>query len=85
MSQFHDDVPGSDLAGYETVSDWLPHAAPFFQTKSAFDWFVRRHRRELVESGALIPREGRSGSLVLPDRMAKVVVAIHKRRALGKA
>jgi hypothetical protein len=40
------------------------HAGPFFETRSSLDWFIKRNRRELVEIGALIPREGRSGSLI---------------------
>ena len=75
-----------DLAGYTSVGDWLDRfAGPFFETRSSLDWFIKRHRRELVEAGALIPREGRSGSLVSIELFPKSVVAILKRRALEKA
>ena len=78
------DLP-ADLAGYTSVGDWLDrYAGPFFETRSALDWFVRRHRRELVEIGALIPREGRSGSLVSIEKFPKAVVAILRRRALDR-
>ena len=81
-----DEVPVADLAGYTTLADWLDRfAGPFFETRSSFDWFIKRHRRELVETGALIPREGRSGSLISIDEMPKAVVRILRRRALAKA
>jgi hypothetical protein len=83
MSQQHNG-PASELAGYTTVGDWLDHhAGPFFQTRSSFDWFIKRNRDELIELGALIPRGGRSGSLVSVERMPKAVISILKRKALG--
>ncbi len=75
-----------DLAGYTTVSDWLDHyAGPFFETRSSFDWFVKRHRDELVESDALIVRQGRAGSLVSKEKFPRAVVAILRREALHRA
>jgi hypothetical protein len=77
--------PASELAGYRTVGDWLDHyAGPFFSTRSSFEWLVKRNRDELVEVGALIPRQGRSGSLVSVERMPKAVLEILKRRALAE-
>jgi hypothetical protein len=77
--------PVPNLAGYMSVGDWLDrNAGAFFETRSSLDWFIKRHRRELVESGALIPREGRSGSLVDTEEFPKAVVRILRRRALGK-
>jgi hypothetical protein len=82
MSQEHNG-PASELAGYTTVGDWLDrYAGPFFPTRSSVDWFIKRNRRELVERGALIPREGRSGSLVSIERMPQALIEILKRRAL---
>ncbi len=67
--------PAVDLAGYTSVGDWLDrYAGPFFETRSSLDWFIKRNRRELVEDGALIPREGRSGSLVSIEGFPKAVV-----------
>jgi hypothetical protein len=81
-----DELGVADLAGYTTLGDWLDrHAGPFFATRSSLDWFIKRHRRELVEMGALIPREGRSGSLLSIAKFPKAVVDILRRRALGKA
>lgn len=76
----------SPLAGYMTLTEWVDrHAGPFFETKASVDWFVKRNRRELIEADALIPREGRAGSLVSLEKFPKIVVAIFKRRALEKA
>lgn len=74
-----------ELSGYTSVGDWLDrHAGPFFETRSSLDWFIKRNRRELVEIGALIPREGRSGSLVSVERFPRAVVNILRRRAISK-
>jgi hypothetical protein len=80
-------VQETALAGYATVGDWLDRGGggPFFQTRSSLDWFIKRNRRELVECGALIPREGRSGSLLSQDEFPKAVVRILKRRAIEKS
>ncbi|MBI3041554.1 MAG: hypothetical protein HYY78_01855 [Betaproteobacteria bacterium] len=80
------DAPAPDeLAGYINVADWLDrHAGPFFETRSSLDWFIKRNRLELVERGALLPREGRSGSLLSVEKFPKAVVEILRRRALDK-
>jgi len=68
------------LASYTTAGDWLDRdAGPFFETRSALDWFIKRHRAELIELGALITRAGRSGSLVHTEKFPRAVVAILKR------
>jgi hypothetical protein len=75
----------STLAGWMPTSEWaVAHAGRFFPTKASLDWFIKQHRRELIETDALIPREGRAGSLVSIDRFPKVALAIFKRRALEK-
>ena len=77
--------PASELAGYTTVGDWLDrYAGPFFSTRSSFDWFIKRHRAELIEREALIPRAGRSGSLISTEAFPKAVIAILKREAQEK-
>lgn len=86
MSQQQHNRPASELAGYTTVGDWLDrHAGPFFSTRSSFDWFVKRNRDELVDVGALIPRAGRSGSLLSIDKFPKAVLEILKREAQRRA
>lgn len=80
-----DEAQVAELTGYTSVGDWLDrHAGPFFETRSSLDWFIKRNRRELVETGALIPREGRSGSLVSIHEFPKAVISILRRRALSK-
>lgn len=75
----------SALAGYMTLGEWVDrHAGPFFESKSSVDWFVKRNRRELIEADALIPREGRAGSLVHLEKFPQAVLGILKRRALEK-
>lgn len=83
QSQQQAQVP--DLSGFTSVDVWLQkHAGPFFETRSALDWFIKRHRRELIESGALITRAGRSGSLVSIEEFPRSVITILKRRALER-
>lgn len=62
--------------------EWRRHEAPHvFPTKSSFEWFGRQHRQRLVNAGALLPRSGRAGSLVNPERMSAEVVAILAEQA----
>lgn len=85
MEQQQQQSAPSELAAYTSVGDWLDrHAGPFFETRSSLDWFIKRHRRELIEVGALIPREGRSGSLVSIEEFPRAVIKILRRRALEK-
>jgi hypothetical protein len=75
-----------DLQQYLPTGDWLDHHAnPFFLTRSALDWFIRHHREELVECGALITRAGRNGSLLHRERFPQAVVDIHRREAQERA
>lgn len=50
-----------------------------FPTHSSFEWFVRQHRQELIESGELIIRRGRAGALVGPN-FGQIAVAILQRQ-----
>jgi len=75
----------SELAEYDRVGDWFDqHRGVFFPTRSSLDWFIKQNRRELIEVGALLPREGRSGSLLEREKYPKAVITILRRRALGK-
>jgi hypothetical protein len=72
----------------ERASDWRPWMAwvdncarNLFATRAAFEWFLRRHRDELVASGQFIPRRGRGGALVGPE-IDRVVLDIIRREAL---
>jgi len=84
--QQQDTEPASALSDYTSAGNWLDHyAGPFFETRSSLDWFIKRNRRELVECGALLPREGRRGSLVSIGKFPQAVLSILRRRALEKA
>jgi hypothetical protein len=75
-----------DLQKYLPVGDWLDHHPnPFFPTRTSLDWFIKNHREELVELGALIPRAGRNGSLLEQELFPQVVVNIHRREAQERA
>lgn len=75
----------STLAGWMPLAEWVEtHGGAMFGTKASVDWFVKRNRRELIEADALLPREGRAGSLVSVEKFPQVVVGIFKRRALQK-
>ena len=80
-------APVSELDGYTSVGEWFDggHAGAFFPTRCSADWFIKNNRRELIEAGALIPRAGRSGSLIKSDKFGPVVIHILRRRALEKA
>ena len=72
----------ANLQNYTSVGVWLYRdAGPFFGSRSALVWFIKRNRAELIELGALIPRAGRSGSLVSTEKFPKAVVDILKRQA----
>lgn len=53
-----------------------------FPTVSAFEWFVRQHRAELIASGELIIRRGAGGTLVGPG-LGRLVVEIVRREQRG--
>jgi len=77
---------GQSLADYVTLADWLDNdAGPFFVTRSGVEWFIKRNRPELIASGALITRAGRSGSLVHRTKFPSSVIAIHRRMAEARA
>lgn len=56
-------------------------ASQVFPTKASWEWFGRQHRDRLVRSGALLPRWGRAGSLVDPERMSAEVLSILAEQA----
>lgn len=67
-------------ADFKKARDWVAkEGGEFFPTFSAFEWFVRRNRAELVASGEVIVRRGTGGTLVGPG-FGRVAVAIAQRR-----
>lgn len=64
------------LSDFTPWRHWVADAGgEVFKTHSAFEWFVRRHRARLVESGQFIQRSGSTGGLVGPD-IDRVVLEI---------
>ncbi|MCG6966260.1 MAG: hypothetical protein LJE59_07110 [Chromatiaceae bacterium] len=72
-------------ADFKKARDWVAeHGGPLFPSFSAFEWFVRSHRRQLIESGELIVRRGPGGTLVGPN-IGRVAVEIMQERQRGAA
>ncbi len=64
------------LLSFRPAREFIALDAPnVFPTQSSFEWFVRKHRARLVESGQLIVRTGSAGNLVGPD-IERVVLEI---------
>ena len=71
------------VADFRRAKEWRKErGGALFQTDSAFEWFVRGHRDELIGSGQYIVRNGPGGSLVGPHFDA-VVLAILRRESTG--
>lgn len=71
-----------DLSKYQSPEEWRErNGAGLFKTKSSLDWFIKTNRAELVNSGALIPRKGRAGSVVNMEVMGVTVETILTRTA----
>ncbi len=70
------------------LADWCPwrkwraeRAAAVFKSDASLEWFIRRHRAEVVASGTFIPRPGRAGGLVDPIPFEQLVLDILRREA----
>lgn len=79
-------VVDADLRKFKKVKEWRrEHAASLFCTDGSWEWFKRTHRRELIESGALIVRTGRAGDLVHTDRVGPVIQRILQEESLSRS
>lgn len=68
-------------AEYLRYRDWVAQqGGAVFPTVGSFEWFIRRHRDELIQSGELIVRRGPGGTLVGPG-FGRLAVAIMRREA----
>ena len=66
-----------DLSDWRTMRQWVAEkGGSIFKSYSSFEWFIRKHRAELVASGEYIPRPGASGSLCGPGLATKVLEII---------
>lgn len=74
-----------DFSQLKKAKDWRREdAAHIFATDGSWDWFERMHRQELVKSGALILRIGRSGNLANPSIMNVIVPELLHKDSLAK-
>ncbi len=79
----------------ERIADWWPwrewrakRAANLFATDAAWEWFARKHKGELIDSGTYMPTKGRKGGLVRVDgrggpSIDSVVINIKRREVIG--
>ncbi len=66
-----------DVQALASIADWHSrNAGGLFPTRSSVDWFIKQHRRELIEQGVLIPGRGRAGSLVDNEQFGRVALEI---------
>lgn len=67
------------LGDYRKARDWVDeHGGDVFPSFASFEWFVRKHRDELVGSQQYLPRKGSAGALVGPE-IDQVVMRIMSR------
>jgi hypothetical protein len=72
------------VLAFVSAADWhASNVGAVFPTRSSVDWFVKQHRRELVEQGVLIPGRGRAGSVVHAELFGPVALAIVRRERGG--
>jgi hypothetical protein len=73
-----------EVQALASVAEWHSrNTGAVFPTRSSVDWFVKRHRRELIAAGVLISGRGRAGSLVHGERFGPVAVAVVRRERAG--
>lgn len=66
-------------ADLRSVRKWVAdEGGDLFKSFDSFEWFMRMHRRELIESGELFTKRGAGGNLVGP-RIGEVCVRILQR------
>lgn len=64
------------------VQEYRQQRAHIFRSPTAVDWFIRRHKTELIESGALLMVVGQW--FVNPEAADRVLADIGKRQAAGR-
>lgn len=71
------------VADYRPLRDWVANCGgSTFPTFSSAEWFIRRNRERLTQSGELIIRRGSAGSLVGPG-FDKVVLDILQEESVA--
>lgn len=73
------------VADYRPLRDWVANCGgSTFPTFSSAEWFIRRNRERLTQTGQLIIRKGSAGSLVGPG-FDKVVLDILREESVGNS
>lgn len=75
--------PAATLDEFVDLRALLPSVNHTFPTPDSVKWFVRQHRAELAEAGALINITGRLR--FHPERFQRSAVEIGRRAAQGSA
>lgn len=70
------------LAGLQRLGDYRAQRVHVFPSENALTWFVRRHRSELIEAGALMMITGQWHAV--GDRFDAFVIEAGKRAALRR-
>ncbi len=74
-----------EISKLKGARDWVEHdARHVFPTYSSWKWFKHLHRRELVDSGAVMVRHGRLGDLINTDRIGPVIQLILQEESLKR-
>lgn len=68
-----------NLSGLKTLQDYGSEREHIFPSKTSLSWFVRRHKTELVDAGALLMIAGRW--YVDPDKFDSYVLAAASKAA----
>jgi hypothetical protein len=61
------------LEGWRPAHEWVEKEQRVFPNLTAWAWFVKDHRAELIASEQFIPARGRRATLVGPDIGAVVL------------
>lgn len=70
------------LTSFRSARIWVEEfGGDIFPTFASLEWFIRKHRKELVRSGQYLPRKGSAGALVGP-RIEEVVISIITRECV---
>jgi hypothetical protein len=70
---------GAPLSRLRTLADYQSERSHVFPSESSLQWFVRRHKAALVDSGALLMLAGRK--VVEPQAFDRVVMKVGMQSA----
>lgn len=75
----------SDLNALQSAEEWrAQHASSVFPSPGSWSWFKRKHRDNLVKTGALVLGSGRMCDLVHAGRISNVVQEILTKESLAR-